>query len=79
MKTTINVDFNFVVKAVWLPRFGPIRYRNRFTKAIQLKTATSDGIHNRSIMNDLELNIFLFGAYNKVGVRCGTKWITDNE
>lgn len=78
MKATINVFLNFIVETVRPPGIGPVRNRNGLAELVQLQTATTDCIHNGSIVNDLVRYALLFGAYYEIGMCGGAEWIANH-
>lgn len=79
VKSTIPIDLDFIVKAIRLPGFRPVRYRYSLPETVQLQTTTTDGVHNRSVVHHLEGDTLLLGPDDEVGVSCGAKRISDNQ
>jgi hypothetical protein len=79
VEAVLAVCVDFVVEAVWLPRFRPVGNRNCFTEVIELKTRAADSVHDRGIVDDLHFDSLFFSSEDQVSVSCSTEGITDNE
>jgi hypothetical protein len=79
VKTSVFVLPNFFIETVWLPRVCPKWDGNRLSKVIQLKSTASHGIHDASVVDNLNRYTGCSRSENKVSVGGCSKGVTHYE
>mmetsp|Transcript_23232 Transcript_23232/g.35018 ORF Transcript_23232/g.35018 Transcript_23232/m.35018 type:complete len:330 (+) Transcript_23232:95-1084(+) len=79
VKAGLVVGQDLVIETSRLPIVHPERNGDGLAKSIELKTAGGDGIHDRGIVNDFNLDSHLSGSEPQIAMRCCAESIPDHE
>lgn len=70
MQTKSTTVLNFLVETIWSPCLCEERYRDGLSIAVKLQPTNANSIHDRCIVDNLNLHPHVLGTNNQISV-CG--------
>ena len=73
MEIVLVVLNNSIIKTIRSPSLSVVRNGDGLTETVQLETGAADGIHDGSVVDDLNGNLALLGTNDKISMSCSSR------
>ena len=73
MEIVLVVLNNSIIKTIRSPSLSVERNGDGLTETVQLETGAADGIHDGSVVDDLNGNLALLGTNDKISMSCSSR------